>query len=55
MATKIKIVQLMVIIPIAKVMIPPRMDNNPFYRNELLTAHPCCTHLPLLCIHWDLD
>lgn len=38
MATKIKIVQLVVIIPIAKVMIPPRVDNNPFYRNELLTA-----------------
>lgn len=28
----------MVIIPVSKVVVPPRVDNNPFHTNELLTA-----------------
>lgn len=48
MATKRKNGQLVVIIPVAKVMIPPRMDNNPFYRNELLTAF-YLIHVVLTC------
>lgn len=38
MATKVKVLQFLVIIPVSKFVVPPGVDNNPFHRNELLTA-----------------
>lgn len=43
-------VQFIVIIPIAKVMIPLRMDHNPFHSNVLLAAFNLI-HVVFTCHH----